>query len=104
MDRLVAARIASVEKFGRDIKKSADFLRIAFANGGGDGFPLSGSAMQSVYLRFEEFFHLVIAAIARDIEESVVNGEAERIRAVVEQVGGDLDLVLANREIDRRAI
>ena len=55
-------------------------------------------------LRLQQPLHLRVSTVASDLEQAVVDRQTERIGAVLEQEGGDLELVLPHGEVDRRAV
>ena len=101
VNRLVRARIAGTKELWRLVEDAPYVREVPIANRCGDRLPFGRGAVQVRERAFQELGHLGISAIAGHLQDVP---ERQRLGTVVEEEAGDRDLVLANRERERRAV
>ena len=98
LDRSSPACSSSGEASSR-FRTPAGHARIAAATA-----RLAVSTLHPAELGSKQLLQLPVAAVAADIQQRVVHGQAEGIGAVLKQKIGDVDVVFPHREVERRAI
>jgi hypothetical protein len=99
VDRPVGTAVAGLEKPGIGVQQPADALRVAVTDGGRHGLAPGGGIETAGQGGFQESLHRPVAAVAGDLDQGIVDGEAERVGAAVEEQGGDVEAVFADGEI-----
>jgi len=92
MNRLVGKFVPCVQQLRRFIEQLAHPLRIMFADRSGDRVTLRRSAEHLGVSAGQQFFHLGIAAVLRDLYQ--IAADAKRLCAVIQQERCNLDLIL----------
>src|SRR5688572_25902897 len=103
MNGSVAARIAHFEKLGRRVEQLAKFAETTLANGSRGRFSFVRNTAFAEFLN-QQTLHLRVAAIARDVQQTIVDRQADRVRVALNQKRGNCETIFANGKINRFAI
>ena len=104
VDRLAGPTVSLADELRLGIEQLAHPLQVVIPQRQRDRFALR----RGVEPRFErvrqQLLHLLVAAIACNLDRVVVHPEIDRIAIVLEQESHDIDAVLADGEVERLAI
>ncbi len=104
MDWLVTAQVACVQQVGGIVEQLLQVGEIVLANRGGRRFAFGQRAEFRLQFVLQQLLHFDVAAVARDFDKRIVDGQTERIGAMVKKKLRNIDSVFPHGEVQRRSI